>query len=154
MKLIRLLLEVLKSTTLLYSNTFEILLLYSTQVTIFTSILFSTRVVKFQYFTQHWLIFYPRFTYPDLQPGDQAADLCALRSSRLLRQPPFCQQRWHHVSTRRELRNSRTSNRKSINRIPILDLLILESPFGWGVGCSLDLTCWHLNQRGLRQSEA
>ena len=35
--------------TLLYSNTSEILILYSTRVTIFTSIFYSTRVVKFQY---------------------------------------------------------------------------------------------------------
>ena len=51
--------KVLKGTffnTLLYSNTSEILILYSTQVTFFTSILYSTRVVKFQYFTQHCLI--------------------------------------------------------------------------------------------------
>ena len=41
--------------SLLYSNTPEIFLLYSTRVTIFTSILYSTRVLKFQYFTQHWV---------------------------------------------------------------------------------------------------
>ena len=48
--------KVLESTffnTLLYSRTSEILLIYSTQVTIFTSILYSTRVVKFQYIIQH-----------------------------------------------------------------------------------------------------
>ena len=37
-----------------YSNTSEILILYSTRVPIFTSILYSTRVLNSQYFTQHW----------------------------------------------------------------------------------------------------
>ena len=46
--------RVLFFNTLLYSNTSEILILYSSRVFIFTSILYSTRVVKFQYFTQHW----------------------------------------------------------------------------------------------------
>ena len=36
----------------LYSNTFEIFLLNSTWVNIFISLLYSTRVVKFHYFTQ------------------------------------------------------------------------------------------------------
>ena len=47
--------RVLFFNTLLYSTTSEMLILYSTLVTIFTSILYSTRVVKYQYFTQHWL---------------------------------------------------------------------------------------------------
>ena len=45
--------RVLVFNTLLYSNTSELLILYSTRVFIFTSILYSTWVVKFQYFTQH-----------------------------------------------------------------------------------------------------
>ena len=48
--------RVLVFNTLLYSNTSEILILYSTRVFIFTSILYSTRVVKFHYFTQHCIL--------------------------------------------------------------------------------------------------
>ena len=45
--------RVLYFNTLLYSILLKILILYSTRVTTFTSILYSTWVLKFQYFTQH-----------------------------------------------------------------------------------------------------